>query len=90
MFFLKPVGKHIVSVCRNISCDLRGSKELLDRVCQVTGARAGTNSEDGRFYVEHVECQGNCANAPMMVVDGIYHADLSPEKAEEILGGLDR
>jgi NADH-quinone oxidoreductase subunit E len=56
----------------------------------VTGAKAGTNSEDGRFYVEHVECQGSCANAPMMVVDGIYHEDLCPEKAEEILGGLDR
>ncbi len=90
MFFLKPVGKHIVSVCRNISCDLRGSQELLDRVCQVTGAKAGANSEDGRFYVEHVECQGSCANAPMMVVNGIYHEDLCPEKAEEILGGLDQ
>jgi len=90
MFFLKPVGKHIVSVCRNISCDLRGAEELLERVCQVTGAKAGCNSADGQFYVEHVECQGGCANAPMMVVDGIYHEDLTPSSAEKILGGLAR
>lgn len=88
MFFLKPVGKHIVSVCRNISCDLRGSTEILETVCQVTGATAGGSSPDGQFYVEHVECQGGCANAPMMVVDGIYHEDLSPDKAAAILGGL--
>ena len=88
MFFLKPVGKHIVSICRNISCDLRGSDELVARACELTGAKPGQNSADGKIYLETVECQGGCANAPMMVVDGTYHEDLVADDVNKILGGL--
>ncbi len=89
MFFLKPVGRHVVSVCRNISCDLRGSDEILARAAAKTGAGAGETSADGKFYLESVECQGACANAPMMVVDGVYHEDLAPEDVDRILGGIE-
>jgi len=88
MFFLKPVGAHVVSVCRNISCDLRGATEILECASRATGAGVGQTSEDGRFYLEAVECQGGCANAPMMVVDGKYHEDLTSARVEEILGGV--
>jgi NADH-quinone oxidoreductase subunit E len=88
MFFLKPVGSHVVSVCRNISCDLRGATEIIECASRTTGARVGQTSEDGRFYLEAVECQGGCANAPMMVVDGKYHEDLTTVQVEEILGGV--
>ncbi len=87
MFFLKPIGKNVISVCRNISCDLRGSTEITAAVKQCTGAGCGETSEDGRFYVEEVECQGACTNAPMMVVNGQYHEDLTPEAVVDILGG---
>jgi NADH-quinone oxidoreductase subunit E len=89
MFHLKPVGRHVVSVCRNISCDLRGADEIVRRACDVTGARVGESSGDGRFYVETVECQGACADAPMMVVDGEYHENLASDDVDKILGGLE-
>jgi NADH-quinone oxidoreductase subunit E len=85
MFRLKPRGRHFVSVCHNISCTLRGADELLAHVCQVTGAPAGGTSPDGKFTVVRVECQGACANAPMFDLDGRYHEDLDPAKAEAIL-----
>ncbi len=88
MFFLRPVGKHVVSVCRNISCDLRGAQEITQAAEQCTGASCGSSSEDGQFYLEEVECQGACTNAPMMVVDGKYHEDLDAEAVTRILGGL--
>jgi NADH-quinone oxidoreductase subunit E len=88
MFRLRPVGRHVVSVCHNISCELRGATEILEKVCQVTGARPYGESPDGRFTVWPVECQGACANAPMIDVDGVYHEDLTAEKVERILGGL--
>ena len=88
MFFLKPVGAHVVSVCRNISCDLRGASEIIDCAAKATGAGVGQTSPDGRFYLEVVECQGGCANAPMMVVDGQYHEDLTTDRVAQILGGV--
>ncbi len=88
MFFLRPVGRHVVSVCRNISCNLRGADDIIACASKATGAKVGGSSEDGRFYLEAVECQGGCTNAPMMVVDGKYHEDLTAEKVEKILGEL--
>jgi NADH-quinone oxidoreductase subunit E len=89
MFHLQPVGKHVIGVCRNISCDLRGARELLERTCAATGvASPGKSSQDNRFYVETLECQGACCDAPMMVVDGAYHENLSPDDVERIVGGL--
>ena len=88
MFHLRPTGEHVVSVCHNISCDLRGAEDILDRVCSVTGASAGESSADKKFFVERVECQGSCTTAPMMVVDGKFHENLEPSDVERILGGL--
>jgi len=89
MFKLRPQGKHVIGVCENISCDLRGARDVVAKVCQLTGAPAGGTSEDGRFTVELLQCQGACANAPMFDLDGVYHEDLTDEKIETILGGLE-
>ncbi|MBM4061436.1 MAG: NAD(P)H-dependent oxidoreductase subunit E [Planctomycetes bacterium] len=85
MFRLRPRGRHLVSVCHNVSCSLRGAEQLLEHVCKVTGAPVGGTSPDGRFSVVRVECQGACANAPMLDLDGTFHEDLDPERAERIL-----
>ena len=88
MFRLKPPGKHVVSVCHNISCELRGATQLLEHVCKVTGAKPYGTSADGKFTVWPVECQGACANAPMFDLDGVYHEDLDDKKVAKILGGV--
>ncbi|MBK7874452.1 MAG: NAD(P)H-dependent oxidoreductase subunit E [Planctomycetes bacterium] len=88
MFRLRPVGKHFVSVCHNISCELRGATQIMEHVCKKTGAKPYGTSADGKFTVWPVECQGACANAPMIDVDGVYHEDLTNEKVDAILGGL--
>lgn len=88
MFKLRPQGKHVIGVCQNIACDLRGAEEVLRRVCERTGAPVGGNSADGKFTVEVLECQGACTNAPMFDLDGVYHEDLDTQKIDEILGGL--
>ena len=88
MFKLRPPGKHVVSVCKNISCDLRGAQDVLSQVCELTGAAVHGTSPDGKFSVDTVECQGACANAPMFDLDGVYHEDLDAAKVAQILGGL--
>jgi len=90
MFRLKPVGQHVISVCHNISCALRGAETILEHVCRLTGARPGLEgtSPDGRFTVLRVECQGACANAPMFEIGGEYHEDLDEQKVADILARL--
>jgi len=88
MFKLRPVGKHVVSVCHNISCDLRGAQDIIAAVCKTTGAPLHGTSPDGKWTVETVECQGACANAPMFDLDGVYHEDLDEAKVAKILGGV--
>jgi NADH-quinone oxidoreductase subunit E len=85
MFHLHPAGKHVVGVCHNISCALRGAEELLDEVCRVTGAEPGRVSSDGRYMVERVECQGACTAAPMLVLDGAFHENLAPSDVQRVL-----
>jgi NADH-quinone oxidoreductase subunit E len=89
MFHLRPVGQHVVGICRNISCNLRGAPEILERVCELTGAAIGGNSADKRFHVEVLECQGACTAAPMLVLDGIFHEGLEVADVDRILGSLE-
>ena len=88
MFHLRPVGRHVVGVCHNVSCSLRGAERLLRKVCDVTGARPGGTSADGVFTVLRLECQGACTAAPMLDLDGTFHENLTEEDVERLLGGL--
>ncbi len=88
MFKLRPQGEHVIGICENIACDLRGAEEVIEHVCKRTGAKVGGTSPDGKFKVETLQCQGACANAPMFDLDGVFHEDLDEAKIDEILGGL--
>lgn len=69
MFFEKPVGKHIIHVCKNASCMLRGCDKILQNLCQKLGIKPGETTADGEFTVIASECLGACDKAPMMLVD---------------------
>ena len=85
MFHLHPVGQHVVGVCHNISCALRGAEDVLREACRVTGAKPGGTSPDGRFSVARLECQGACTAAPMLVLDGAFHENLAAGDVERVL-----
>ncbi len=69
MFFEKPVGKHLIHVCKNVSCMLRGADSLLKNLCSKLNIEPGQTTEDGEFTVIPSECLGACDKAPMMLVD---------------------
>lgn len=89
MFFDRPQGRHHVRVCTNLPCSLRGARSLLAQLEARLGVRSGETTADGRITLSHEECLGACAYAPMMRVDDVYHEDLDPEKALQILQGLE-
>ncbi len=88
MFNLKPVGRHLVQVCRTTPCWLRGAAELTDSCCEKLGVGLGETSEDGEFTLIEVECLGACANAPMVQIGDDYYEDLTPERLSQILDDL--
>ena len=88
MFNQKPVGKHHVQVCTNISCALEGGRELAQHICKELKVKKDQVTVDGRFTVSHVECLGSCGTAPMMQVNDSYYEKLTPESAMNILRGM--
>lgn len=69
MFYEEPVGKHIIHVCKNVSCMLRGCDELLKQLCHKLQIEPKGTSADGEFTVIPSECLAACDKAPMMLVD---------------------
>lgn len=89
MYELKPVGRHNVSICSNISCMLMGSQSILDYVEKKLGITLGESTADGRIYLKkEEECLAACAGGPMMQVNHKYYENLTPEKVDEILDAL--
>jgi NADH-quinone oxidoreductase subunit E len=90
MFETKPVGRHSVSICTNISCMLRGADDLVAHVEAKLGIKTGQSTEDGRIYLkQEEECLAACCGAPMMMVDHRYYENLSTEQVDEILDALE-
>lgn len=86
MFETKPVGRHHISVCTNISCMLCGGEDMLAHVEKRLGIKVGESTTDGRFFLKkEEECLAACNNAPMMMVDHVYYENLTPEKIDAIL-----
>ncbi|HEY5604665.1 MAG TPA: NADH-quinone oxidoreductase subunit NuoE [Gammaproteobacteria bacterium] len=89
MFEHKPVGRHKISVCTNISCMLLGSEEIVEHLKKKFGIKLGQTTADGKFTIKEVECLGACVGAPMCLIDRDYHEHLTPEKIDAILEKLD-
>ena len=90
MYELKPVARHNVALCTNISCMLMGSQTIVDHVENKLGIKLGESTKDGRIYLkEEEECLAACAGGPMMQVDHVYYEDLTPEKVDAILDALE-
>lgn len=90
MFEVEPVGRHSISVCTNVSCMLCGGKEILAHLEKKLGVKVGESTPDDRIYLKREEeCLAACDGAPMMMVDHRYYENLTPEKVDEIIEGLE-
>ncbi len=86
MFETRPAGRVHVSVCTNISCMLCGAERIVEAVEKHLGIKTGESTPDGRIYLKREEeCLAACNNAPMMMVDHVYHENLTPESAIKVL-----
>ena len=88
MYNKKPVGKHHVQVCTNISCSLMGSDHIVDYLSKKLNIKAGETTPDENFTLTEVECLGACGTAPVMMIGDDYYENLDEKKIDEILDEL--
>lgn len=91
-FNLKPQGKHSIVVCRGTACHTKGSKALLDEIGSILGFKkdeddteASFTTPDNFFTIKTVACFGQCAQSPVVAVDGVIHSNVNSQKLIKIL-----
>jgi len=88
MYNLEPVGKHKIRVCTNISCLVRGSEKVVEKLENKLGIKLGETTKDNQFTLCEVECLAACTKAPMMNIGKTYYEDLTDEKIDQIIDEL--
>jgi len=89
-FRLAPKGQHEVTLCMGTVCHLKGAARISEAICREFQVEAGGTTPDRLFTLQAVNCLGACAVAPVMMVDGEYHQNVTPESALGVLHGLSR
>lgn len=85
MYWKKPMGRHHVQVCTNISCLLRGGEKIYRHVSDRLGIGHNQRTEDGQFSLEEVECMGACGGAPMIALNEDYYENVTIEETDRLL-----
>ena len=85
MLYTEPVGKHVIHVCRTLSCDACGSRELWKHLTEKLGVERNGVTADGRFSLRAAECLASCGTAPAMLIDGERHEGLSHAQVDALL-----
>ena len=85
LFSLTPKGKYNVSVCLGTACYVKGSQEILDKICEVLGVAPGDCTSDLKFSVEACRCIGACGLAPVFTINDDVYGRVTPEEIPDIL-----
>ena len=84
-FALNPKGEVAIAVCLGTACYVKGSGELLDRICEVLGMESGATSPDGKFSIEATRCIGACGLAPVLTINNDVYGRLTKADIDGIL-----
>ena len=89
MLFKKPVGRYVIQVCTNISCMLCNAEEILAHLTRRLGIQPGETTPDQKYTLMEVECLGSCGTSPVVQINDTYYENLTLEKIDAILDGLE-
>jgi NADH-quinone oxidoreductase subunit E len=90
MFKPEPVGRYLINICTNISCQLNGGEELLHQAEQLLGIRPGGTTDDGLITLEDVECIAACTEAPCLQVNYRYEYRVDEARLRTLVDDLRR
>lgn len=84
-FRFEPQGKNHVQICRGTACHVLGSATVLTELEKHLKIKAGQTTRDGLFSIEVVACIGACGLAPVISVNGEFHAKVTSESMKTII-----
>jgi NADH:ubiquinone oxidoreductase subunit E len=84
-FSLKPKGKNRITACTGTACHVRGSQKVTEEISRSLGVQPGDTTADGLYSLETVSCLGACALAPLVLVNGESHGNMTPARAAGLL-----
>ena len=84
-FRFQGIGKNYIQVCRGTACHVKGSAAVLDALKRELKINEGQTTRDGLFTLDVVACIGACGLAPVITVNGEFHARLTPDAAVKLL-----
>jgi NADH-quinone oxidoreductase subunit E len=87
-YWLKPKGRHLVSVCRSIACEFCGQPGVTEAIKAALGIDVGETTDDERFTLIELECLGACGGAPAMLVGETLHENVKPADVARILANV--
>ena len=90
MFFTEPAGKHVVWICRTLSCALRGAEHVEHYMCDKLGIKTGETTPDGKITLMEAECLASCGTAPVMLVDDTLEENLTKESVDKVIEELNK
>lgn len=83
-FRFKPKGKNHIMLCRGTACHVKGAPRILEEIENNLGIKEGETSADLEYSIESVACIGACSLAPCITVNEKVHADLTPQKIDNL------
>ncbi len=87
-FSLIPKGEHIITVCLGTACYIRGGTNMVDVLTKELNIKPGETTKDKKFSLETVNCLGCCAIGPMVLIDGEYYGEMTPQKVIKLIKTL--
>ena len=88
MFYTRPVGRHVLQVCRTLSCALMGAERVTEELEAAIGIERGTTDAAGEFTLIEVECLGACDRAPVVGVNDEWHECQRPDEVRALVDAL--
>lgn len=88
MYNKAPVGRYLVQVCTNVSCNLCGADEVLEAFFRYTDTEMGETSEDGYFTIIEAECLAACGFPTCVQINSRYYENVTPADVPKIIERL--
>jgi NADH-quinone oxidoreductase subunit E len=89
LLYDKPIGVNAIYICTNLTCCLEGCAQLAQHISKKLNVELNATTSNGKFSFFKTPCLGACEKAPVVIVNGKYHYNVTPEYIDKIISELE-